>query len=106
MAENLKTDEAWTSIEIRLPPELKGYGPSIRRFVDAMVFKLRRNAHKGKWEDVPMPKALSMLDKEWRELIDATKTGSTSEILMEAADVANQALIVAEIAMEARGVET
>lgn len=102
MAEKLDDKNEWGSITIRLPPELKGYGPSLIRFFDAMVYKLRRNAHKGKWESVPMARALTALDNERKELADAVTYGSTTETLMEGADVANQALIVTEIALEAR----
>lgn len=101
MAENLNKAE-WTAITIKLPPELAGYGPSLIRFFDAMVFKLRRNAHKGKWEAVPLPDAMSALEREASELREALAHGSTMEMLMEAADVANQALIVAEISLEVR----
>lgn len=104
MAENLNNSE-WTSMVIRIPPELKTYVPSLIRFMDAMVFKLRRNAHKGKWENVPLLRAMSALDSEGAELREAVTHGNTSEILMEAADVANQALIVAEITLEVRSGE-
>lgn len=105
MSERLEDHAEWSSITIKLPPELATYKPSLIRFFDAMVFKLRRNAHKGKWEDVPMARALGMLHKESEELQAAVDNGSTMEILMEGADVANQALIVAEIGLEVRGGE-
>lgn len=104
MSEKLDKNGEWGTIVVRLPPELKGYGPSLIRFFDAMVFKLRRNAHKGKWEAMPLEKAMSDLQGEVGELITAVKNCNTSEILMEGADVANEALIVADIALEARGV--
>lgn len=96
------SDEEWTTLRIRIPPELSGYGPELRRFLDAMIYKLRRNAHKGKWEDVPLGRAFSLLEDEVTELHSVIDEGSTAEILMEAADVANMALITANIAMEAR----
>lgn len=101
MSENLNNDE-WEAITIKLPPELAAYRGSLTRFFDAMVYKLRRNAHKGKWEAVPLPRAMTALMSEARELEEALRHGSTMEILMEAADVANQALIVAEIGLEVR----
>jgi NTP pyrophosphatase (non-canonical NTP hydrolase) len=104
MAEKLEDKAEWTRLEVRIPPELSGYGPSLKRFFDAMVFKLRRNAHKGRWEDVLLASAIQGLERERLELEQAVIHGNTSEILMEAADVANQALIAAEIALEARGV--
>lgn len=103
MAENL-TDQGWESITIALPPELAALGvkPDLQRFFDAMIYKLRRNAHKGKWETLPLDKAWNDLEGEVSELREALASNSTSEILMEAADVANEALIVANIAMEVR----
>lgn len=102
MSENLSDDVEWGSIIIRVPPELATYGPSLTRFFDAMVYKLRRNAHKGKWENVPLPAAMASLRRETEELQLAVENGNTMEALMEAADTANQALIVAEIALEVR----
>lgn len=96
------SDQDWSTLRIQIPPELSGYGPELLRFFDAMIYKLRRNAHKGKWEDVPITRAFGLLEDEVGELEAAIKVGSTSEVLMEAADVANLALIAANIAMEAR----
>lgn len=102
MVEKLDDQAEWSSIVIQVPPELRGYAPSLTRFFDAMIFKLRRNSHKGKWENVPILRAMNLLENESKELKEAVGHGNTSEILMEAADVANQALIVAEITMEVR----
>lgn len=104
MAENLDRAE-WEKIVIRVPPELRGYGPSLIRFFDAMIFKLRRNSHKGKWEAVPLDRAMDALAGEVDELREAVLNENTMEIVMEGADVANQALIVTEIALEARHVK-
>lgn len=105
MAEKL-TDDGWGSITIAIPPELMKLGvrPDLQRFWDAMVYKLRRNHTKGKWETLPMESAVKDLDGEVEELKRALLSNSTSEILMESCDVANEALIVASIALEARGV--
>lgn len=105
MTEGLEDGAEWGVLTIRIPPELKGYEPEMAKFLDAMVFKLRRNAHKGKWETVPMALALERLDDEMGELRSAVVNGSTMEILMESADVANMALIVANISLEVRGKE-
>lgn len=102
MAEKLDDTNGWSKITLSVPPELAGYVPSLIRFFDAMIFKLRRNAHKGRWEAVPLGRAMSGLRGEAVELEEAIKHGNTSEVLMESADVANQALIVAEIALEVR----
>lgn len=102
MTENLKDGAEWGVLPIRIPPELRGYEPEMQKFFDAMVFKLRRNAHKGKWETLPMALAMDRLNDENGELAAAVSNGSTMEILMEAADVANMALIVANISLEVR----
>lgn len=101
MAENLDQSE-WGTITIRVPPELITYGPSLTRFIDAMIYKLRRNSHKGKWENMPLKGAMTGLRHEVNELEECLRYPNTTEILTEAADVANQALIVAEIALEVR----
>lgn len=102
MTDKLDDKAEWTAVVVPLPPELKGYSPELQRFFDAMVYKLRRNAHKGKWETVPMETALRRLGSEMNELEYAVVSGSTSETMMEAADVANMALIVANISIEVR----
>lgn len=104
MPENL-TDEGGKTLEIFVPKELVdiGVAPDLQRFFDAMVYKLRRNAHKGRWDELSLDGAYADLAGETEELGQAIASGSTSEILMEAADVANEALIVANIALEAKG---
>ena len=103
MTENLKT-RGGRMIEIYVPPELNelGIGPDLQRFFDAMIYKLRRNASKGRWENFPIEAAFQRLDEERQELDVAIATHSTSEVLMEAADVANFALIIANISLEAK----
>lgn len=102
MVDKLNDQKEWGVVIIRVPPELKGYEPSLTRFFDAMIYKLRRNAHKGKWEKMRMQEAMQALHGESVELQWALTNSSTMEILMEGADVANQALIVTEIALEVR----
>lgn len=103
MPENLN-EIGWATLEIGVPPELVEIGvvPDLQRFFDAMVYKLRRNAHKGRWETLPFEKAMEDLWGEIKELQEAALHGSTTEILLEAADVANEALIVANIALESK----
>lgn len=99
------TDEGGKVLEIFVPAELVqiGVAPDLQRFFDAMIYKLRRNAHKGRWNTLTMERAFYDLRGEVEELNGAINSGSTSEILMEAADVANEALIVANIGLEAKG---
>ena len=103
MAENLDDKSEWTSVTVRIPPELAGYEADFKRFWDGQVFKMRRNSHKGKWEDVPLDRALTGLDGEVAELKDAVINGNVMEIMCESHDVANMALIVAAIGLEKAG---
>lgn len=89
-----------SNLSIKLPPEVEQYEHDIRRFVDAMVYKLRIHHKKGRWEDMPIEKAQELLVGEIRELQGAVAGGNLVEILTEAADVANYAMIIASIAME------
>lgn len=102
VSERLNDEEDWSIVAIQIPPELKDYGPELQRFWDAQIYKLRRNANKGKWEDVPLDQAVRLFENEVQEMHAAIFHGSTSEILMECADVANMALIVANIGLEVR----
>lgn len=92
-------------LRIWVAPELVAIGvaPDIQRFVDAMLYKLRRNHHKGNWDTLSLAQARKDLASEVQELNKAIHHGSSAEILFEAADVANEALIVANIALQARG---
>jgi hypothetical protein len=83
-----------------VPPEVEQYAPDILRFVDAMVYKLGIKAHKGKWENMPIERALELLRGEEKELTEAVARGNMVEIMLEAADVANFALIASAIAMD------
>lgn len=105
MPENLNDKTKWGELKISIPPELVALnlGPDPQRFFDAMVFKLRRNHHKGRWEALNLDTSFTALRGEVTELDSAISHGSSTEITLEAADVANQALIVASIALEARG---
>lgn len=89
------------NFEVTLKGELAQYGPDIRRFIEAMVYKLAKNAHKGKWEGLSIEQAHDLLKREVSEL-DVEVHGSRNmvAVMLEAADVANFALIVAAIAME------
>lgn len=87
-------------IVINLPPEVEPYTLDIQRFVDAMVYKLRVHHKKGKWENLTPDKNLELLRKEVAELEEALRGGNMIEILLEAADVGNFALIQSAIAVE------
>lgn len=86
-------------LKVHIPPELDGQRPHIQRFFDAMVFKLAKNAHKGTWEKAGFDTARKKLSGEIDELDEAMANGNVIEIILEAADVANFALILADIAI-------
>lgn len=79
---------------------LQLYEHDIRRFVDAMKYKLRKNAHKGRWENIDHDAALALLEKEVDELREALREGNMVEIMLEAADVANFAMMIAVMSIE------
>ncbi len=87
-------------ITIHLPRDLENVRPELVRFFDAMVYKLHRNKHKGKWENVRLGMALPKIRAEINELQEAISNGNTFEVILEAADVANWALIIANVALE------
>jgi len=87
-------------IVINIPEEVEQYAPEIRRFVEAMVYKLGVHSKKGKWENVSVIDCLGKLDGEVAELRQAVQRGNMVEELLEAADVANYALIISAKAME------
>ena len=90
-------NELYKSTTAKEPPD---YTDDFRRFVDAMKYKMRRNAHKGRWEDIGLIEAQILLNKEVEELKEAIRDGNMVEILLEAADVANFAMIVSAIAID------
>jgi len=88
---------------VSLEGDMAKYGPDIRRFVDTMTYKLEKNVHKGKWEDLDMTTAFRRLMDETEELRHEVVNGSnTLKVMLEAADVANFALIIAAMAIEGR----
>lgn len=94
------TDPTGTIIVFHLPLELEQYEHDFRRFIDAMIYKLGKNVHKGRWEGMPIDKAMKLLEAEVAELHGAIASDNMIEKLLEAADVANFAMIVAAIAVE------
>jgi NTP pyrophosphatase (non-canonical NTP hydrolase) len=65
-----------------------------------MLYKLKVHHRKGRWEDLDLRQVLSKLHGEVEELKQAVALGNHVEITLEAADVANYALIASSIAME------
>jgi NTP pyrophosphatase (non-canonical NTP hydrolase) len=65
-----------------------------------MIYKLSLNASKGRWEKLSISETQAKLSLELAELNEAIEHKNTVEILLEAADVANFALIVANIQLD------
>lgn len=82
------------------PVTLASYDGEIKQLVDAMRYKLKKNAHKGRWENLTLPKAIELMKAEVEELIEASSRDSSIEVILEAADVANFAMIIANLAMK------
>ena len=101
MAENLTNGAK--PLTIMVPDDLEALRPDLQRFFDAMVYKLRRNKNKGRWEDLDVDKTFKHLIGEVEELRAAIAEGSSMEVLMEGADVGNFAMILANIAVENKG---
>lgn len=71
--------------------------PAVRWFAEAMEQKLRENDHKGTWEDCDLGYLLTRLTEERRELTRAIGSPADgAEILKEAADIANFAMMIAD----------
>ena len=76
------------------------YEKDLKFFQDAMRYKLEKNAHKGRWENMTVEQVLDLLKQEVAELEEAIANGNNVEILMESADVAVFSMIAAVIATE------
>jgi NTP pyrophosphatase (non-canonical NTP hydrolase) len=87
-------------LTIEIPSEVLQYREDIRRFVDAMLYKLKVHHRKGRWEGKTIDEYLPLLEGEVAELREACGGGNLIEILMEAADTANMAMIISAIAVE------
>lgn len=81
-------------------PQYDGcYDREIKMFTDAMKAKLAANMHKGRdWEKLDLDVILSRLKDEVEELRQAIAGGNTVEIVLEAADIGNFAMIASHIA--------
>jgi hypothetical protein len=85
-------------ISFELKGDMEQYTDDVHRFVGLMLFKLHKNVHKGRWEGKDMWDAYDLMRAETRELHDEIVASNYAEIYLEAADVANFAMIIASIA--------
>ena len=69
----------------------------LKTFRDAMHSKLAHHASKGDWKDVPISALLRKLAEEVDELKGAIDMDNRVEVLLEAADVALTAMMIADI---------
>lgn len=76
---------------------LKRWRPEVEAFADAMEAKLRANDHKRGWRECNLQYLSMRLTQEREELRQAIERDATpQEILDEAADVANFAMMIAD----------
>ena len=98
---------------IKIPVELRLYKADVFRFVRLMMRKLFENRHKGKWSETDLRMLSLALRTELKELDDEIEAwesrhdwshqereGFVERISLEAADVANFALIIASVVHE------
>ena len=92
--------EAGLPFQVWCPPELMPLFKAVQRFFQGMIYKLRKNKSKGRWEGADLGKVMELLKAEVAELQKAIEEGNDVEILLEACDIANFAMIAASIAIE------
>ena len=99
MEEALPMAEAALADAERAGAQNDGLRPEVRVFARAMEARLRANDHKPGWRDEDPDALLDRLRDETEELDASVNMGipSKSAILAEAADVANFALMVADV---------
>lgn len=85
---------------VNVPHTLKHVVVPLKRFIDAMVYKLHVHRSKGRWEALDLDTTLLLLEEEVTELKNAMGDGNSIDILLESADVANFAMIASSIALE------
>jgi NTP pyrophosphatase (non-canonical NTP hydrolase) len=80
-----------------------GVRPAVRAFAEAMERKLAANDHKGGWSGCNSAWLLMRLREETEELAEALHAhyvGTPADVLAEAADVANYALMISDVCGE------
>lgn len=86
-------------IEITIPEEMEPFADDLQFFVTMMVKKLNVNRHKGFGEGATYPELWDCLNEEVLELNDAYRVEGQFDVVLEAADVANFAFLLANKAM-------
>lgn len=75
----------------------RGWDKPMRSLMQVMRRKMRANVHKSRWIDESPDWLLERLRAEVGELEDAISLGNPDEVLEECADVANFAMMIADI---------
>ena len=78
---------------------------AVDSFVLEMKDKLKMNSHKSGWDSCPRTFFLYRLKQEVKELQESLINGNPGEIISECADVANFAMMLANLVNEAREIE-
>jgi len=78
----------------------RSVAPRLRLFLNQMYLKLRENDHKGDWRlELSIPELWELLEDEIEELAQAINSNlGSQEIVRECADVANFAMMIADVA--------
>jgi NTP pyrophosphatase (non-canonical NTP hydrolase) len=71
--------------------------PEVAEFAIDMELKLMRNDAKGDWRGMDVGQLLDLLEAELDELADAVMNGTDDDVIDEAADVANFAMMIADV---------
>ena len=96
--DTLWNDHAFLPSSRNWETNMKDHRALISWFVDAMVAKLDANDHKGHWENSSLQYLCTRLAQEKKELSSAIAQDLTpEEIIAECADVANFAMMIAEV---------
>jgi NTP pyrophosphatase (non-canonical NTP hydrolase) len=69
----------------------------VKKFADAMEAELKENDYKGGWKNCDIAFLVDKLHEEVKELIDAICYGTPENVLSEAADIGNIAMMIADI---------
>lgn len=70
----------------------------VKWFAEKMETELLENDNKGGWRDCWIEDMLARIPEEYKELLEAVASKDAHRVISEAADVANFALMVADIA--------
>jgi len=85
--------------------EANGLRPEVIWFAGRMEKKLKKNDHKGGWSEDMLPYLGKRFGEEVNEFIDAMYSNNAEGTINEAADVANFAMMIADILAKRKGAE-